>query len=185
MLALESPRKRSVMQSKAGSDVLFQFQSTDVMVNWIHMPVPTRNELARRWHSIVIGENEYWLILFQVLLQPEAVARGAGDTTGYVAWSHVLAVLTKNCQWLVMLQCPRAQTRKAGLGASHGAALSWGSPVFQAGLPGCQGCKMGTLGPSVWLRRRVGIKGWVLLWVVEMGGCKNWKKFFMEGRKYL
>lgn len=52
---------------------------------WIHVSVPTRNELARWWHSILIGENEYSLILLQVLLQPEAVGRGAGDAAGYVA----------------------------------------------------------------------------------------------------
>lgn len=142
MLALESRRKRSVMQGKAGSDVLCQFQSTDVMVNWIHMPLPTRNEVARRWHSIVIGENEYWLILFQVLLQPEAVARGAGDTTGYVAVGPVfLLYWPRIASDLWCCSAPGLRPEKQGLVPIMGLLSPGAPPCFRQGCLGARAAK--------------------------------------------
>lgn len=122
--------------------------------------IPGMN-LARRLHSILIGDNEYWLILLQVLLQPEAVARGARDTTGYRAdgpalllyWPRIASGSwfcsapgfkpgKQSLVWIVGLHCPRAplQFVQDCLGARPvkwacwGHLCDWGGSVLKAGF---------------------------------------------------
>lgn len=143
------------MWGKAGSDMLSKFQLTSVTgIEFTEAVSVTGMNLARRLHYILIENNEYWLSLWQVSLHPAAVAGGGAGAIGYTAGGPAL-----------LLYWPR------GAALPQGSDQAWcESGAFCAGAPWGLGWEMGTLGPSLWLRRGVSVKGWVLLSVLEMGG---------------
>lgn len=127
-------RKRSLMWGEAGSDMLCRFQSRDETSLEFCLFMLGMN-LARRLHSILIGDNEYWLILSQVLLQPEAVARGARETAGYVPSGPAFLL----CGWRIAAACiaaqPQGSNQESRTWGDSGAAVSWGS-LGSGRLPG-------------------------------------------------
>lgn len=144
------------MWGKAGSDTLSKFQLTNVTgIEFTEAVSVTGMNLARQLHSIFIGNNEYWLSLWQVSLHPVAVARRGRGAVGYVAGGPA-----------VLLYLPYDAALPQG---PNQASWAWcESAAFCAGAPWIWAGKWAQWG-HLWLRRGVSVTGWVLLWVLEMG----------------
>lgn len=66
--------------------MLSKFQLTNVTgIEFTEAVSVTGTNLARQLHSVLIGNNEYCLSLWQVSLHPAAVARGGRGVMGYIA----------------------------------------------------------------------------------------------------
>lgn len=146
--------QRSLMSGIAVSDTLRKFQLTNVIgIEFTEAVSVTGMNLARWLHSILIESNEYWWSLRQASLQAAAV--------GMQRCSRVCS------RWSCLPALLAALSR-----GSNQASWAW----CESGA-GCAGAHWGlgwemVMGLSLCLRR-VSVKGWVLLWVLERGGLMS------------